>query len=345
MSRSRPRLPRLLSSLLLSLVLFRPGIGLASDLALGYVPAPGPGEKPALLLTPSRTVTELYVEIQTGGATYPFERANLAGGKQVRLEWKRDSSVESADVFIRAVYSDGFVEELSVPISWSYGGQLSVDLSRAAADVAERTLAVRVSSAVETADITAYGARKVVLDQSTVKIGAGPGDISIPWTGDPGEVVLLDVTLRGGNAWTGFTYSPWFLDVPHEDVLFASDSDVIDPTETWKLEATLKELQSVLEKYGELVPVKLYLAGCTDTVGDSGHNRDLSLRRARSIGRWLRAHGYDKPIYFHGFGEGLLSVQTGDGVDNISNRRVLYMVGANPPPAGSGVPAVSWTAL
>jgi outer membrane protein OmpA-like peptidoglycan-associated protein len=104
-------------------------------------------------------------------------------------------------------------------------------------------------------------------------------------------------------------------------------------------------LQDVVEKYGSMVPVKLYIAGCTDTVGDAGSNAELSQRRARAIASWLRGHGYDKPIFTWGFGESLLAVQTGDNVDSAVNRRALYMVGANPPPAGSGVPAVGWRPL
>ena len=68
-------------------------------------------------------------------------------------------------------------------------------------------------------------------------------------------------------------------------------------------------------------------------------------RSPSRIATWLRNHGYDKPIYYHGFGEGLLATPTGDGVDEPRNRRALYMVGANPPPAGSGVPSVGWTEL
>jgi outer membrane protein OmpA-like peptidoglycan-associated protein len=158
-------------------------------------------------------------------------------------------------------------------------------------------------------------------------------------------VVLLDVKLMSGNAWAGFTYSPWFLDIPHEDVLFPSDSDAIPASEEYKLHHTLKQLEEVIDKYGAIVPVKLYIAGCTDTVGDASHNRDLSMRRAQSIARWLRSNGYNHPIFYHGFGESLLAVPTGDGVDNAANRRALYMVGANPPPAGSGVAGVSWKAL
>ena len=174
---------------------------------------------------------------------------------------------------------------------------------------------------------------------------ARPGEITVPWAGDPAEVVLLDIKLWAGSSWAGFTFSPWFLDIPHADVHFETDSDVVPADEAYKLERTLKELQEVVAKYGDLVPVKLYIAGCTDTVGDSAHNDDLSRRRARSIGAWLRAHGYDQPIFYHGFGERLLAVPTGDGVDELVNRRALYLVSSNPPPAGSGIPSVGWTAL
>jgi outer membrane protein OmpA-like peptidoglycan-associated protein len=72
---------------------------------------------------------------------------------------------------------------------------------------------------------------------------------------------------------------------------------------------------------------------------------DLSNRRARSIARWIRAHGFTYPIFFHGFGESLLAVKTPDETENGANRRVLYIVSSNPPPPGSDVPEVKWTAL
>ena len=103
--------------------------------------------------------------------------------------------------------------------------------------------------------------------------------------------------------------------------------------------------QELDDKYGDVVPVKLYIAGCTDTVGDQAHNRELSRKRARAIASWLKSQGYSNPIYYHGFGEGLLAVQTADGVDMPANRRALYLVGAQPPPAGSGIPSVSWSSL
>ncbi len=317
----------------------------AQDLGFGYAPSPGPKDNPAFYVTPSRTVTELYVSISAGGKTYEFTKKNVSAGSKQTFSWSRDTKITEATAYVRATFSDGDVTETEVPIRYSYAGPLSIDLSRASADIKDRTVSVGVSAAVESADIIAYGARKAELQRDTVTVRGGPGTVTVPFLGDPSEVVLLDVTLRNATSYAGFTYSPWFLDIPHEDVLFATNSAAIPASEEHKLRHTLEQLRDVLDKYGSVVPVKLYIAGCTDTVGDAESNRELSQRRAQSIASWLRANGYDKPIFYYGFGESLPAVSTGDGVDMPANRRALYMVGANPPPAGSGVPTVGWKAL
>ena len=147
------------------------------------------------------------------------------------------------------------------------------------------------------------------------------------------------------RAWAGFTFSPWFLEIPHEEVLFDTNDAAIHASEAPKLERTLRELEEVLHKYGDIVPVQLYIAGCTDTVGDAGSNQALSQRRAHAIASWLRESGYSHPIYYYGFGESYLAQQTGDEVDNQANRRALYYVGAVPPPPSTGVPQVGWIPL
>jgi outer membrane protein OmpA-like peptidoglycan-associated protein len=317
----------------------------AQDLDFNYTPAPGPGENPALLITPARTVNTLFVSCEVGGKKVEQTKKGVAEGSTARFEWPRNPAVTHAECFVRASFSGGDVTETTVPVDYQYTSPLSVNLSKARADIDKRTVTVVAGGPVTEAEIVAYGAHKAEMDRRVVPVEGGPGEVTVPFVGDPAEVVLLDVTLRNASAWAGFTYSPWFLDIPHDDVLFASDADTIAADEEWKLNSTLEQLKDVLDKYGSVVPVKLYIAGCTDTVGDGAHNKDLSQRRALSIARWLRGHGYTQPIYYWGFGEGLLAVQTGDGVDNAVNRRALYMVGANPPPAGSGVPSVGWVLL
>ena len=195
------------------------------------------------------------------------------------------------------------------------------------------------------AEVTAYGAHKVVLDQRTIQVNGGPGEVEIRWVGDPKDVVLLDVKLHGARAWTGFTYSPWMLDIPHDDVLFATGQASIPKDEEHKLASVLERLNDVIDKYGSVVPVKLYIGGCTDTVGTSASNDSLSQRRAQSIAAWFLDHGYTHPIFFHGFGERWLAVPTGDEVDSGTNRRAVYIVAANPPPQSGGIPYARWTSL
>ena len=318
----------------------------ASDLQFSYTPNPGPDEKPAVLLTPARDVKELIVQCTVGGVAHDRTLTDLPGGVQQRIEFARDESVDGASCAIRSVFIDGYVELFEADVAWSYGGGLSVDLSNATADLDEHTLTFAVTAPVDYAEIVAYGAHNAELDRARVGLADGPGDLTVPWAGDPGDVVLLDVKVfQDSGAWASFTYSPWFLEIPHEDVLFETNMAEIPADEAWKLERTLQELQEVLDKYGSVVPVQLYIAGCTDTVGDGGHNQDLSNRRARAIATWLRDHGYGGPIHYHGFGERFLAVQTGDGVDEQRNRRAVYMVGANPPPASTGVPQVRWSQL
>ncbi len=317
----------------------------AGDLEFGTLPTLEAGQSPTLFITPTRAVDVLLVTCTAGGRTSEWEETDLPGGQQRSYSWARDADVNHADCVVKVRFADGATDWIELPLDYVYGGGLHIDLDRASVDLAAHTLTVHTTAAVNRADVVAYGARRVELDRRSVGVEGGPGAVTVPWIGDPSDVVLLDVTLHSANAWAGFTYSPWFLDIPHEDVLFDTNSDVIDETEAYKLERTLKELEEVLELYGDIVPVKLYIAGCTDTVGTASSNKDLSRRRARAIARWLRSHGFTHPIYYYGFGEGLLAVQTGDGVDEIRNRRALYLVGANPPPTGSGVPGVGWIAL
>ena len=317
----------------------------SNNLDFGYNPDLDDNEKPSLILTPDADVRVARVRIVAGGKTYTFEEKNSPAGSDMIFSWPRNTSVTFAQAYVEVVYTDGYTSQAEVPISYSYGQSLEVDLSNAKADLKKKTLQVAVSDRVENAEIIVYGARKKVLDQQQIALNQGPGNITISWEPSLQDVVLLDVSLQSGSSYAGFTYSPWFLDIPHQDILFATNSTQIEKEEEWKLDSTLEQLKEVLDKYGSVVPVKLYIGGCTDTVGNKDSNRELSRSRARAIARWLRGHGYEQPIFYYGFGEDWLAIKTGDGVDEQENRRVVYIVAATPPPTGSGVPQVQWIPL
>lgn len=326
-------------------ILFLVASVLAADMKLSYPTTLGPGDPPSIFVTLPRPAEILRLDCEVGGDTRSWERAGVAANEQLTFSWDRDPSVTHAECTIQVRFRDGTAEGMVVSLDYSYGDPLEVDLSQASVDLEANTLKVGVTAPVKRARVTAYGVGRTRLDQQEFPLEGGPGTIEIPWVGDPDEVVLLEVKVYGDSAWAGFEFSPWFLDIPHEDVHFETDSAEIPEDEAWKLEKTLEDLHEVIEKYGDLVPVKLYIAGCTDTVGSAAHNRDLSRRRARAIAHWLRQHGYTHPVFYHGFGESLLAVPTPDATDEAANRRALYIVSAHPPPAGSGIPQVQWTRL
>jgi outer membrane protein OmpA-like peptidoglycan-associated protein len=320
-------------------------IASATDLQFGYPTHLEGGDKPGLFVTPPRTVGVLDVECTQGGQSFHWNETGLPAGTTKKFHWDRDPANPSAECVIQVRFADDTAEGIVLNLDFTYGASLSVDLGSASVDLQAHTLSVEVTAPVDKAELIAYGAGKAVLDQREVSVSGGPGVVEIPWVGDPAEVVILEAKLWAGGSWAGFTYSPWFLDIPHEDVIFETGSDVVEPDQEYKLERTLTQLHEVVEKYGDLVPVKLYIAGCTDTVGSQASNMDLSRRRARAIARWLNEHGFTYGTYYHGFGEGLQAVETGDEVEESRNRRALYLVSSNPPPAGSGIPSVGWTKL
>jgi outer membrane protein OmpA-like peptidoglycan-associated protein len=145
--------------------------------------------------------------------------------------------------------------------------------------------------------------------------------------------------------WTDVDILPWQLTIPHEDVVFATNQSEIPPDEAPKLEAAWGEIESAVRKYGELVTVTLWVGGYTDTVGDASDNQALSERRAMSLARWFKTRGYKAVVWYQGFGESVLAVQTADAVDEQRNRRALYVLTAGSPPSGADTPRSAWKKL
>jgi outer membrane protein OmpA-like peptidoglycan-associated protein len=105
-----------------------------------------------------------------------------------------------------------------------------------------------------------------------------------------------------------------------------------------KLDEPLALLVETVSKYAALMNVGLYVAGHTDTVGQSADNQRLSEKRAQSIAKFFIQHGLRAlPIFARGFGEGSLAVKTADNVAEAKNRRAQYIISSYVPPiAGPG---------
>jgi outer membrane protein OmpA-like peptidoglycan-associated protein len=217
-------------------------------------------------------------------------------------------------------------------------------------DLDNRRVNVHLSQSIARLDIDIFGETGASIGAATIaNVQRSPAEIQ--WEQAPGNVVRLQLTATGAAGMsTTLDLFPWSYKIPHEEVIFPTGSAEILSSETHKLTSAKAKIDAVLDKFagsklGFEVPMKLYIAGYTDTVGNRVSNRLLSERRAASLAQWFRANGFNHPIHYQGFGENALAIQTDDEVDEPANRRALYVIAAETPPVSAALPTKNWTAL
>lgn len=212
---------------------------------------------------------------------------------------------------------------------------LDVTLDKNKVDLDKGQLEVVLSRAVETIDVTLFGAGDVVLGTSQKNVKSVPAStpIEVSWVPVPrSDLVRIELRFTDADGFfSGIALRPWAVTIPHEQVLFAVDSAKIQPSEERKLEASRDLIRSTLAAHPDIDGVKLFVAGHTDTQGSAAHNLTLSRRRAQAIAAWFAQHGITIPIYSEGFGESALLVDTADEVDEPRNRRVDYILALEEP--------------
>lgn len=168
--------------------------------------------------------------------------------------------------------------------------------------------------------------------------GEAPGTpITVSWPphGEDDIILRLQVVCHDREGFYSPTLEifPWEAPIAHDDVVFETGKSDILPSERPKLDAAYERIAEGIRRYGRVLEdrINLYIAGHTDTVGGKEANRDLSLRRARSIARYFREKGVRVTIYYTGFGEDRLLVPTPDETDEPRNRRAEYIIAVDPP--------------
>ncbi|NOK10629.1 OmpA family protein [Corallococcus exercitus] len=156
--------------------------------------------------------------------------------------------------------------------------------------------------------------------------------LEVKWL--PAEGKVMHIRLRAydtSDFYTGVDLYPWQVDIPHEEVTFASGRSDVPPAEKGKLDASYKSITDALNKYGRWASLRLYVLGHTDTVGSTDDNRELSLKRAKSIASYFRQRGLKVPVFYEGFGEQSPAVPTPDETAEAGNRRAEYIIAVEDP--------------
>lgn len=103
-------------------------------------------------------------------------------------------------------------------------------------------------------------------------------------------------------------------------VLFANDSDVINPIFTQQI----RELSDFLKEYPN---TSIEIQGYASRTGTAEHNLDLSKRRAENVRKELMTNGISGDrVTIVGYGDTVLATQGTDQVSHALNRRVTATV-------------------
>ena len=226
--------------------------------------------------------------------------------------------------------------------------RITVNVDKSKTSLDDRKVTLRANGRLKNAEMVVVGEGEDVLasqnfDLSKIKPG---GDIVLSWE-SPKDATIERINIKvhdPAGFWTGVELIPFSVSIPHEEVNFDTGKATFGPTENKKLDDTLKELNKEIEKYGKDLEIHLYVAGYTDTQGGRQSNIALSYARARAICNYFRQKGLRIPIFYQGFGEDVLAVQTADNVDEPRNRRAIYILG-NFAPSGGQVPRGDWRRL
>jgi len=302
---------------------------------------------PALIVKANQDIAELTVNFRCGGTSVTYGPKAVSRG-EIKLDINAPKGNHNCNGKLAIEMSDGSSGEMPLSFQVSMLTPLQLNIDKSSLDLEKKLLTAQLNRPA--AQYTVQ-----VIDTNNSEAGQGFLNVNqannlspqqISWTDAADEVAVIRVTGTDiYGFYTQINLHPWHYDIPHEDVIFASNQSVIESQEEPKLTAVQQEVQSVVAKYSQFAVVNLYVAGYTDTVGDHSHNQTLSEARAKAIAQWFKKNGFEGNIYYQGFGESALAVETADGVDEARNRRALYVVAADTPPSSSAFPKSNWKRL
>jgi outer membrane protein OmpA-like peptidoglycan-associated protein len=223
---------------------------------------------------------------------------------------------------------------------------LQVHIDLAEVDLAAGELTLRMSRPASHVTLKALGLSGSVLAEAKQHFeGVAAGaPLVVRWVPPESEAVAR-IEVFGYDVsgyFKGVAITPWSFEIPHDDVVFATGSAEIRPSESTKLRASLALIQKQLPRARHLGTVRLFIVAHTDSVANADYNQELSTRRAEALARWFRGHGLKLPIAYAGMGERALKVKTADEVDEPRNRRADYMLGLEPPRFKSSGQSPKW---
>jgi len=305
-----------------------------------------PGERPSLTVTAPVDLSGVRVELTRtdGGAPLTLTHGPVAANRPAAIALPAGKGGYQGKLI--AEFRDGNRATYDLHFDIAVAGDMKVGYARDKLDLEAHTLEFTLTRPAAHAELRVLGDDGSELARaSTDYHGERAGTwLPISWTPTrAGNVLALELHATSSDGISaGVRLVPWSVHIAHDEVVFESGRAEIRPSEAAKLDQSYQRILdavAAVRKAEPNLPVRLFIAGHTDTVGNAADNRKLSLARARAIAEWYRDHGLPLPLAYAGFGEDALKVKTPDNTDEAANRRADYIVGVEEPLVARGVHA------
>ncbi|MEO8182124.1 MAG: OmpA family protein [Deltaproteobacteria bacterium] len=265
-----------------------------------------------------------------------------------RGQWSARAARVGACLALLSLPERAGAGEAAAPAQGQQLPPLQVKIELADVDLGKGELTLRMSRPAARVTLKALSLSGAVIAEAEQHFDSTPAGSPLVVRWSPPEEAVARIEVYGydvNDYFKGVAITPWSFEIPHEDVVFETDSAEIRPAEVGKLQASLASIQKQVPRAEHLGIVTLFIVAHTDTVATAEYNQELSTRRAQALARWFRSHGLKLPIAYSGMGERALKVKTADQVDEPRNRRADYMLGLEPPRFKSSGATPSWTKL
>lgn len=297
-------------------------------------------DKPSITLTFNKAVRDATVELKgIGSRTQRYKIGKKRAGRSFTATIEAPVGQYEVRGNLSVVFTDGATGEMPLQFAVVVAAPMTIKVPYKRIFQTEGRVEALLNRPANYCDATVLYENGARVQERTVFDGASADEwLSIRWP-IPAEMagrdhVVMKIKLDCFDIdyfSNGIELSPWWLEIPHDDVIFSSGSSVIEDGEIAKIDDVLPEIQSAIDKFGRLIPLALYISGHTDTVGDAGANKVLARQRAQSIARYLKRAGVRVSLHYRGTGETELAVETGDNVDEPRNRRARYILSNGAP--------------
>ncbi len=305
--------------------------------------------QPALVLHPQVSANAIQVDLKCG-AVEKKHAGPATAGRPIRIDIPVGPGQHNCIGTLNGTFTDGTSGEMPLQFLVAVQQAINLRVSPEELDLDNRSVLIHTDRPIAQIELSVYGESGRILGATALgRTKSSP--IEMTWSQTEEAVLKLRVKATSNKGLSAtLDLFPWSYQIPHQDIEFAHGSAVIPLSEVAKLEDVMANIHAVLARFsgealGFEVPMSLYLAGFTDTVGNRVTNQQLSEERAKSLGAWFMGNGFKGAIHYQGFGERALAVPTPDETSEAANRRVMYIIASDTPKVSEALPGKSWRQL